>query len=353
MKIKGLSLIVGGLALLFAGNVAMAGCPTKGVKELTGAGATFPYPLYSKMFDEYNKICGVKVNYQSIGSGGGIQQLKEQTVDFGASDGIMDEKQRAEAKGGAVLHIPTVAGAEAIVFNLPGIKRSQLKLTPDVLADIYLKKISKWNDKRIQALNPNVKLPDLTIAVVHRSDGSGTTFIFTHYLSQVSPEWKDKVGFATSVNWPGDVGGKGNEGVANSVKQIPGAIGYVELAYAKQNNMDWAQLQNKAKKYVDPSLEGAAAAADIATLPDNMEVMITDSSNASAYPISGFTWLLVYENQTDAAKGDAVAQLTWWMLHEGQQYALPLEYAPLKGGAIKKAEALVKKIKVGGAVALK
>jgi phosphate transport system substrate-binding protein len=353
MKTKALSLAVGGLVLLLSGHVALAGCPTKGIKELTGAGATFPYPLYSKMFDEYNKVCGVKVNYQSIGSGGGIQQLKEQTVDFGASDGIMDEKQRAEAKGGAVLHIPTVAGAEAIVFNLPGIKRSQLKLTPDVLADIYLKKISKWNDKRIQALNPNVKLPDLTIAVVHRSDGSGTTFIFTHYLSQVSPEWKDKVGFATSVNWPGDVGGKGNEGVANSVKQIPGAIGYVELAYAKQNNMDWAQLQNKAKKYVDPSLEGAAAAADIATLPDNMEVMITDSSNASAYPISGFTWLLVYENQTDAAKGDAVAQLTWWMLHEGQQYALPLEYAPLKGGAIKKAEALVKKIKVGGAVALK
>jgi len=353
MKTKALSLAVGGLVLLLSGHVALAGCPTKGIKELTGAGATFPYPLYSKMFDEYNKICGVKVNYQSIGSGGGIQQLKEQTVDFGASDGIMDEKQRSEAKGGAVLHIPTVAGAEAIVFNLPGIKRSQLKLTPDVLADIYLKKISKWNDKRIQALNPNVKLPDLTIAVVHRSDGSGTTFIFTHYLSQVSPEWKDKVGFATSVNWPGDVGGKGNEGVANSVKQIPGAIGYVELAYAKQNNMDWAQLQNKAKKYVDPSLEGAAAAADIATLPDNMEVMITDSSNASAYPISGFTWLLVYENQTDAAKGDAVAQLTWWMLHEGQQYALPLEYAPLKGGAIKKAEALVKKIKVGGAVALK
>jgi len=351
MKYKTFLLVVAALAM--SGTAAVAGCPTKGVKELTGAGATFPYPLYSKMFDEYNKVCGVKVNYQSIGSGGGIQQLKEQTVDFGASDGIMDEKQRSEAKGGAVLHIPTVAGAEAIVFNLPGIKRSQLKLTPEVLADIYLKKISKWNDKRIQALNPNVKLPDLTIAVVHRSDGSGTTFIFTHYLSQVSPEWKDKVGFATSVNWPGDVGGKGNEGVANSVKQIPGAIGYVELAYAKQNNMDWAQLQNKAKKYVDPSLEGAAAAADIATLPDNMEVMITDSSNASAYPISGFTWLLVYENQTDAAKGDAVAQLTWWMLHEGQQYALPLEYAPLKGGAIKKAEALVKKIKVGGAVALK
>ena len=353
MKYKAVSLMILGLALLVGVGTAVAGCPTKGVKELTGAGATFPYPLYSKMFDEYNKVCGVKVNYQSIGSGGGIQQLKEQTVDFGASDGIMDEKQRSEAKGGAVLHIPTVAGAEAIVLNLPGIKRSQLKLTPDVLTDIYLKKITKWNDKRIQALNPNVKLPDLTIAVVHRSDGSGTTFIFTNYLSKVSRAWKDKVGFATSVNWPGDVGGKGNEGVANSVKQIPGAIGYVELVYAKQNNMDWAQLQNKAKKYVDPSLEGAAAAADIATLPDNMEVMITDSSNASAYPISGFTWLLVYENQTDAAKGDAVAQLTWWMLHEGQQYALPLEYAPLKGAAMKKAEALAKKIKVGGAVALK
>ncbi len=354
MKARKIRIVAATAALLMSvGGVAGAGCPAKGIKELTGAGATFPYPLYSKMFDEYNKACGVRVNYQSIGSGGGIQQLKEQTVDFGASDGIMDEKQRGEAKGGAVLHIPTVAGAEAIVFNLPGIKRSELKLTPDVLADIYLKKISKWNDKRIQALNPGLKLPDLTIAVVHRSDGSGTTFIFTNYLSKVSPEWKDKVGFATSVNWPGDVGGKGNEGVANSVKQIPGAIGYVELAYAKQNNMAWAQLQNKAKKYVDPSLDATAAAADVANLPDNMEYMITDSANPSAYPISGFTWLLVYENQTDAAKGDAVAQLAWWMLHEGQQYALPLEYAPLKGAAIKKAEALVKKIKVNGAVALR
>jgi phosphate transport system substrate-binding protein len=351
MKYKTFLLVIA--VLVMSGTSALARCPTKGVKELTGAGATFPYPLYSKMFNEYDKLCNVKVNYQSIGSGGGIQQLKEQTVDFGASDGIMDEKQRSEAKGGAVLHIPTVAGAEAIVVNLPGIQRSQLKLTPEILADIYLKKISNWNDKRIQDLNPGVKLPTLTIAVVHRSDGSGTTFIFTNYLSKVSPEWKDKVGFATSVNWPGDVGGKGNEGVANSVKQIPGAIGYIELAYAKQNNMVWTQLQNKAKKYVDPSLEATAAAADVANLPDNMEVMITDSSNASAYPISGFTWLLVYENQTDAAKGDAVAQLAWWMLHEGQQYALPLEYAPLKGAAIKKAEALVKKIKVNGVVALK
>ncbi|HEX9263606.1 MAG TPA: phosphate ABC transporter substrate-binding protein PstS [Candidatus Binatia bacterium] len=336
-----------------AGHAVAAGCPTKGVKELTGAGATFPYPLYSKMFSEYDKTCGVKVNYQSIGSGGGIQQLSAMTVDFGASDGVMDEKQKKEAKGGAVLHIPTVAGAEAVVFNLPGIKRSQLKLTPEVLADIYLKKINNWNDAKIKALNPSVKLPDLAIAVIHRSDGSGTTFIFTNYLSKVSAEWKDKVGFATSVNWPGDVGGKGNEGVANSVKQIPGAIGYVELAYASQNKMDWAQMQNKAKKYLDPSLEGAAAAADIANLPDDMEVVITDSPNPAAYPISGFTWLLVYENQTDAAKGDALANLAWWMLHDGQKYATPLEYAPLKGAAVKKAEALTKKIKVNNQVVLR
>ena len=336
-----------------AAQALAAGCPTKGIKELTGAGATFPYPLYSKMFNEYDKACGVKVNYQSIGSGGGIRQLQEQTVDFGASDGVMDDKQKKEAKGGAILHIPTVAGAEAVVFNLAGIKRSQLKLTPEVLADIYLKKINNWNDAKIKALNPSLKLPNLAIAVVHRSDGSGTTFIFTNYLSKVSAEWKDKVGFATSVNWPGDVGGKGNEGVANSVKQIPGAIGYVELAYASQNKMDWALMENKAKKYLDPSLEGAAAAADISNLPDNMEVVITDSTNPAAYPISGFTWLLVYENQTDAAKGDAVANLAWWMLHDGQKYAMPLEYAPLKGAAVKKAEALLKKIKVNNQIVLR
>jgi phosphate transport system substrate-binding protein len=353
MKMKSFAIATGIVSLLLSGTIALAACPTKGVKELTGAGATFPYPLYSKMFAEYDKACGVKVNYQSIGSGGGIRQLQELTVDFGGSDGIMDDKQKAEAKGGAILHIPTVAGAEAIVYNLPGIQRGQLKLTPDILADIYLKKINNWNDSRIKALNPNVKLPDLTIAVVHRSDGSGTTYIFTNYLSKVSPEWKDKVGFATSVNWPGDVGGKGNEGVANSVKQIPGAIGYVELAYAKQNKMAWAQLRNKAGKYLEPSLDGAASAADQPNLPDNMEVMVTDGSNPDAYPITGFTWLLVYANQTNDAKADAVANLAWWMIHEGQQYTLPLEYAPLKGAALKKSEALVKQIKINNRVVLK
>ena len=349
MKLKNLIIAIGAMALLVtSGGVAKAQCPKQGVKELTGAGATFPYPLYSKMFDQYNKLCGVKVNYQSIGSGGGIRQLQQQTVDFGGSDGIMNEKQKKEAKGGNVLHIPTVAGAVVVVYNLPGDSKTQLKFTPDVLADIYLKKIKTWGDARIKGLNPNAKLPNQDIAVVHRSDGSGTTFIFTSYLSKVSEEWKDKVGNATSVNWPGDIGGKGNEGVANSVKQIPGAIGYVELAYAEQNKIPYAQLRNKTGKYIQPSLESAAKAADVANLPDDMEVMITDSSNPEAYPIAGFTWLLVYENQTDSAKADAVTQLAWWMIHEGEKFAKPLGYAPLQGAAVKKAENLVKKIKVDG-----
>jgi phosphate transport system substrate-binding protein len=295
----------------------------------------------------------VKVNYQSIGSGGGIRQLQQMTVDFGASDGIMTDQQKAEAKGGKVLHIPTVAGAVAVVFNIPGVAKGQLKLTPDLLADIYLKKVAKWSDPRIKAANANLKLPDQDIAVIHRSDGSGTTFIFTSYLSKVSAQWKDKVGNATSVNWPGDVGGKGNEGVANSVKQIPGSIGYVELAYAEQNKIPYAQLRNKAGRFLEPSLDSAAKAADVKDLPDNMEVMITDSHNPQAYPITGFTWLLIYETQTDAAKGDAVAQLAWWMIHQGEKYAKPLGYAELEGPAVRKAENLLKMIKVDNKVVLK
>ncbi len=338
---------------LSGGGVAGAACPKQGAKELTGAGATFPYPLYSKMFDEYNKECGVKVNYQSIGSGGGIRQLQQMTVDFGASDGIMTDQQKKEAKGGKILHVPTVAGAVVVAFNLPGINKGKMKLTPDVLADIYLKKITKWSDPRIKALNPDLKFPDQDIAVIHRSDGSGTTFIFTNYLSKVSSDWKDKVGNATSVNWPGDVGGKGNEGVANSVKQIPGSIGYIELAYAEQNKIPYALLKNKAGKFMEPSLESAAKAADVKDLPDNMEVMITDSSNREAYPIAGFTWLLIYENQTDAAKAEAVAQLAWWMIHQGEKYAEPLGYAELEGAAVKKAENLLKQIKADNKMVLK
>ena len=348
MKTKVMFVLFSAFSLMFSAAFVEAGCPGKGVKELTAAGATFPYPLYSKMFDQYYKLCDVKVNYQSIGSGGGIRQLQQMTVAFGASDGIMNDQQKAQAKGGKVLHIPTVAGAEAIVYNLRGVGRAELKLTPEVLAAIYLKDIKNWNDSRIKAVNPGLELPNQEIAVVHRSDGSGTTFIFTNYLSKVSPKWKEKVGSATSVNWPGDIGGKGNEGVANTVKQIPGAIGYVELAYAKQNRMPWAQLRNQAGKYLEPTLDGAAQAADVANLPDNMQVMITNSENPKAYPIAGFTWVLVYENQIDAGKADAVAQLVWWMIHDGEQYAVPLEYAPLKGAAVKKAEALVKKIKYDG-----
>lgn len=348
MKYKRIGIAIAAVALLFTAEAAMAKCPTKGIKELTGAGATFPYPLYSKMFDEYNKLCNVKVNYQSIGSGGGIRQLQQQTVDFGGSDGIMNEKQEKEAKGGNVLHVPSVAGAVVVAYNVPGAGKEQLRMTPDVLADIFLKKIKSWSDARIKALNPKLKLPNQDIAVVHRSDGSGTTFIFTSYLSKVSGAWKEKVGNATSVNWPGDVGGKGNEGVANSVKQIPGSIGYVELAYAEQTKIPYALLRNKAGKFVEPSLDSAAKAADIAELPDDMKVMVTDSSNPQAYPITGFTWLLIYENQKDAAKADAVAQLGWWMIHEGQKFAKPLGYAPLEGAAMKKAENLLKKIKVNG-----
>lgn len=353
MKIKVLS-IFSALALLLANSpAAKAACPTKGVKELTGAGGTFIYPLMSKWSQEYEKVCGVKVNYQSIGSGGGIAQLQKMIVDFGESDAIMTAQQIKEAQGGPIIHIPLAAGAVAVAINLPGLKEGELKLTPDLLADIYLKKIKNWDDPRIKALNPGVKLPNQDIAVVHRSDGSGTTFIFTDYLSKVSSEWKNKVGSATSVNWPGDVGGKGNEGVANSVKQIPGGIGYVELAYIIQNKMPWALLRNKAGKYMKPTLETAAAAADVANLPDNMEVMITDSGNPNAYPIVGFTWLLVYENQKDAAKADSTVNFAWWMIHNGQNYAVPLDYAPLKGAAVKKADALLKKIKANDAVVLK
>lgn len=352
MKVRGLLVAALAGTLFFSGTSAEAACPKSGVKELTGAGATFPYPLYSKMFDEYNKACGVRVNYQSIGSGGGIRQLQQKTVDFGASDGIMTKQQKAEAKGGEVLHVPTVAGAVVVAFNLPGVRTGQLKMTPEVLADIYLKKISKWSDQRIKSVNPGVKLPDQDIAVIHRSDGSGTTFIFTNYLSKVSPAWKDKVGNATSVNWPGDVGGKGNEGVANTVKQIPGAIGYVELAYAEQTKIPFAQLKNKAGNFITPSLATAAKAADVKDLPDDMEVMITNSSNPEAYPITGFTWLLIYANQGDPAKAETVAQLAWWMIHEGEKYAEPLGYAPLQGAAVKKAENLLKQIKAGGKAVL-
>ena len=307
--------------------------------DLNGAGATFPYPLYSNWFIEYNKLTGVKINYQSIGSGGGIQQITTGTVDFGATDGIMTANQTAAAvaASGPILHIPMTSGAEAIIYNLPGIA-SGLKLTPDVLADIYLKKITQWNDARITAINPGMTLPATAIAVVHRSDGSGTTYIFTNYLSKVSPEWSTKVGNANSVNWPGGIGGQGNAGVAGQVQQIPGAIGYVELAYALQNKMTYATLQNAAGNYIVPSLTTATNAAEGVTLPDNMQVMLTNSANPQAYPIVGFTWVLAYVNQPDKAKGQTLVNFLWWAIHDGQQFTEPLSYAKLSGAAVTKAE---------------
>jgi len=318
--------------------------------SLNGAGATFPAPLYTKWFDEYYKLTGVKINYQAVGSGAGISQVTAGTVDFGASDAIMtaDQQTRAEAANGPILHIPMTSGAIAIIYNLSGINSGQIKITGDVLVKIYLKTITTWNDPQITALNPGLNLPNTPIAVVHRSDGSGTTYIFTNYLSKISDEWKTKVGNATSVNWPGDIGGQGNAGVAGSVQQTPAAIGYVELAYAEQNNIPWVLLKNVAGNYEAPSLAGTTKATEGVTLPDDMKVMITNSSNPDAYPICGFTWILAYINQTDKAKGETLVKMLWWAIHNGQQYGTALDYAALSSAAVAKAENEILSIKYQG-----
>ena len=321
--------------------------------ELIGAGATFPYPLYSKMFDVYYKESGVKVNYQSIGSGGGIRQLINKTVDFGGSDAIMSDKDLAEASA-PVLHIPTCAGADVLTYNLLG--TAQLRFTPDVIADIFLGKINKWNDRRISEINPGVKLPDMNIMVVHRSDGSGTTFIWVGYLSKVSREWKEKVGVGTSVNWPTGLGGKGNEGVAGLVKQIPGSISYVELIYASQNKMPYGMVRNKKGNLVTATLASITKAADT-NLPDDMKVSLTDTDAPEGYPISGFTWILVYKEQNYGGRAEEKAKelvkLLWWMTHEGQKYTEPLEYAPLSKKAVEKAEKLIRSISYKSSVVMK
>ncbi len=338
--------------------------PADSALSLTGAGATFPFPLYSLWADDYKRLCSVEINYQSIGSGGGQRQFIEKTVDFGASDGIMSQEneQRATQAGGPVLHIPMTSGAVAVTLNLPGFNRVQdrgkIKLIPDVLADIYLGKIQKWNDPRIAALNPDLSLANRDILVVHRSDGSGTTWIFANYLSKVSADWKDKVGFDTSVQWPADalgrgVGGRGNEGVSAAVRQNPGAIGYVELAYALQNNMVWAAFKNKAGGFVEPSLERTTAAAQGVALPEDMKAILTESQNAEAYPIVGFTWLLVYVNQPDPAKGRTLAHFLWWAIHEGQKSAPELQYAPLSQDALQKVEVQIRSLRCGGGPCLR
>ena len=318
--------------------------------NLNGAGGTFPAPLYTKWFSEYYYISGAKINYAAVGSGAGINQITAGTVDFGASDAIMtaDQQKAAETAGGPILHIPMTSGAVAIVYNLPNIASGQIKLTGDVLAKIYLKTITSWSDPQITALNPGLTLPNTPIAVVHRSDGSGTTYIFTNYLSKVSTDWSTKVGNATAVNWPGDIGGQGNAGVAGQVQQITGAIGYVELAYAEQNKIPWVLLKNAAGNYEAPSLAGTTKASEGITLPDDMKVMITSSTNPDAYPICGFTWILAYVNQTDKVKGQALVNMLWWAIHDGQQYSPALDYAPLSSAAVAKAESEILTIKYQG-----
>ncbi len=308
--------------------------------SLNGAGATFPQPLYTKWFDVYFQQKNVKINYQGVGSGAGIQQITAGTVDFGASDGIMtaDQITAAEAKGGPILHIPMTSGAEAVIYNISGIASGQLKLSGDVLANIYLKTITKWNDPAIVALNPGLNLPNAPIAVVHRSDGSGTTFIFTNYLAKVSKDWDSKVGNANSVNWPGDIGASGNAGVAGQVQQLPNSIGYVELAYALQNQLPFASLKNAAGSYQLPTLAGTTQASVGVALPTDMKIMITNSTNPDAYPICGYSWILAFANQNDQAKGQTLAKMLWWAIHDGQQYAAALNYAALSPGAVTNAE---------------
>jgi phosphate transport system substrate-binding protein len=320
MKTLTLTLLAGG-CLLAAQTGAFA------QMLINGAGATFPYPIYSKWFDEYAKVdSSVRFNYQSIGSGGGQKQILAQTVDFGASDGPMSDDNLSKAPG-KILHIPTVAGAVVVTYNVPG--DPKLKLDGPTLADIFLGKITKWNDKRIAELNPGVKLPDSDLVVVHRSDGSGTSYIFTDYLSSVSPQWEKDVGRNTSVKWPAGLGAKGNEGVSGQVKQLPGTIGYVELAYAHQNKLPFADLKNASGNFITASLDSVTESLATAKIPEDFRFSMVNPPGNGAYPISGATWLLVYEQQKDAEKGKKLVEFLNWALTKGEGLASGLDYAPL------------------------
>lgn len=319
--------------------------PVVGQTTLNGAGATFPYPIYSKWFSEYHKLhSDVEINYQSIGSGGGIQQVTAGTVDFGASDMPMTDKQLQEAKT-KILNLPTVLGAVVPAYNVPGVS-GEVKFTPEALAGIFLGKISKWNDKAITSVNPGINFPDKDIIVVHRSDGSGTTFIWTDYLSKVSPAWKSTVGSNTSVSWPVGMGGKGNEGVAGFVRQLQGSIGYVELIYAIQNNITYGSVRNAAGMYIKASLESVtAAAASAPRMPADFRVSITNSPGKDAYPISSFTWLLIPVQSKDQAKGKILVDFLNWMVGDGQKMTSALAYAPLPENVAAKERAAIKQIK--------
>ncbi len=318
------------------------------VKELIGAGATFPYPLYSKMFDEYHKEKNVQVNYQSIGSGGGIKQLENKTVDFGASDAPLSDEEM-KAMPGAVIHVPTCLGAVMITYNIPG--NPKLMLTPDVIAGIFLGKITKWNDKQLTSLNPAAKLPDMAITVVHRSDGSGTTYVFSDYLSKVNSAWSTKPGKGKALDWPVGIGAKGNEGVGGMVKQIPGSVGYVELAYVIQNKIPSADVKNKSGNFIEASLKSISASAAVA-LPEDLRVSLTNTDAKDGYPITSFTYILLYQNQAYGNRTEASAkgtvELVNWMITKGQQFAEPLLYAPLPKEAAAAAMKRLKLVTFGG-----
>jgi len=320
---------------------------------LLGAGGTFVYPLFSKIFSEYGKTHDVKVNYQSIGSGGGILQLTNKTVDFGESDAPLNPDQTAKF-GVPVVHIPVAAGAVVITYNIPGVTAA-LNLTGKDIADIYLGKITKWNSPEIAATNKGVKLPDMGIVVVHRSDGSGTSFIFTDYLTKVNEDWAKKVGKAGAVNWPAGLGGKGNEGVAGLVKQTPGAIGYNELAYAIQNKMTYASVQNKSGKFIAPSLASTTLACNV-ELPADAKVSVTNTDNPKGYPISSFTWALLYKEQNYNSRSEAkvkqTLQLLWYVIHDGQKFSPDLNYAPLSKAAVKVGEKNLKSVTFNGKAVL-
>jgi phosphate transport system substrate-binding protein len=330
MSVRKLLAVVAGVAALATGATAQQKI------QINGAGATFPYPIYSKWFSEYNKLHpNVEINYQSIGSGGGIRQLSNQTVFFGATDGPMTPDQMLAAPG-KILHLPTVLGAVVPVYNIPGVT-TQLKFTGALLADVFLGKITKWNDPTIMKLNPGVNLPGTDITVVHRSDGSGTSYIFVDFLAKLSTEWKTKVGVATAVNWPVGVGGKGNEGVSGLVTQTPGSIGYVELIYALQNKVSYGSVQNMAGDFVTATVESvsAAAAEAVKRMPPDFRVSITNAPGDHVYPISSFTWLLLYENPKDKAQAKVMTDFVKWALTDGQKFASELGYAPLPDSLVK------------------
>jgi phosphate transport system substrate-binding protein len=336
-----------------APSLSITGPVADEAKALNGAGATFPAPLYQKWFDEYSKLTQVQVNYQAIGSGGGIKGIQDQTVDFGASDAPMSDDQLKDAKGGEIFHVPAALGAIVPTYNLPNVK-SKLKFTGPNIAAIYLGDISKWNDPKLVADNPDLSSVNEDIVVVHRSDGSGTTFGFTDYLSAVSPDWKSRVGKATSVNWPTGLGGNGNAGVAGEVQQNPGSIGYVELIYAIQNNMTYGQVKNKGGAWIDPSLESVTAAASesLQQIPADLRFSIVDAPGAQSYPISTATWLLVYKNQTDQPKALAVTRLIWWAIHDGQKFNKDLAYAVVPDGLVQKSEQFLRQVSVNGKAVL-